>query len=186
MSNVRPTQIVFVGTHRLNTYSIFNQNAFPDNTKVIVDASGLRLALFSLHFTSLSEAIQRDRTEFIGALERQRQDMELALTNHPDHICVAMYDGLAYLSQMHSCLNTLKSFLDIYAKLIGKLIQPQNEWSFHKANIEGIKLAGGRLINALRNCSNTTYANDLPTLTLTHSRNWITPAVTSRDKLSHR
>ncbi len=181
-----PTQIVFVGTHRWKTFAIFNENAYPDATKNVVGACGSRLALLFLHTASLSQAIERDRAEFFGAFERQREDMERALSSRLDLTCVAMYDGLAYLAEMHSCLNALKSFLDLYAKLIGKLIHPQNEWAFNKANVEGKKLAGGRFVNGLRNCSREAFADELATLTLEQSRDWITTAVAYRDQLSHR
>lgn len=181
-----PTQIVFCSAHRWKTFAIFNANAFPDATKTIVEACGSRLALVFHHTTSLATAIERDRTEFIGALERQRHDMEKALSSRPDLSCVARYDGLAYIAEMHSCFYALKSFLDLYAKLIGKLIHPNNEWAFNKANIDGTKVAGGRFVKGLQSCSREAFANKIATLTLEQSRAWITTAVAYRDQLSHR
>ena len=181
-----PTQIVFVGNHRWNTFAIFNANAYPDEVKNIVGACGSRLALLSLHTASLSLAIKRDRTEFLNSLDRQREDMEKALSSHPELTCIAMYDGLAYVAEMHSCLNALKSFLDLYAKLVGKLIHPQNEWAFRKANVAGAKIAGGRFIHSLQNCTQDSFGSKLATLTFNESRNWMTTAVSYRDQLSHR
>ncbi len=181
-----PTQIIFTGTYRWKSFAIFNANAYPDATKYVVDACGLRLALVFLYTAGLSRAVAEDRAELRGALERQREDVEKAVSGRPDHTIVAVSDGLAYLADIFSCLTALKSFLDLYAKLIGKLIGPQNKWSFNKGIVEGTEIVGGRFVNNLRNCSGETFVDGLATLTLEQIRDWINTAVVYRDQLSHK
>jgi len=133
----------------------------------------------------LHDALQRDIADFRRAIEGQRSDLEQAIKGRPELQSVAVYDGLAHLAEMHSALNSLKSFLDVYAKLMGKLVNPSNNWSFGKAIIVGREVSGGRLVKALRSSSLNTLAR-LADITLDHSRTWITDAVRYRDQLSHR
>lgn len=181
-----PVRIVFIGPHRWRAFAIFNGNAFPAGVREIVDACGSRLALLLLHTVAMPSALERDTAGFKEAIQRQREDMESAIRSRPDLTSVAVYDGLAHLAEMHSFLNALKSFLDVYSKLIGKLINPKNDWSFGKAKVGGRELSGGRLINALRNSSKQASLESLADLTLAHSQAWITEAVKYRDQLSHR
>ena len=181
-----PVQIVFVGSHLMKAQHVFNANAFPDATSNLVGACSSRLALLFLHMENLPRAIIQDRSELLGALDRLGVDLEKSVANRPDLTFVARSDGLAYIAEMHSCLNALKSYLDIYAKLIGKLIKPEETWAFNKGNVEGNKLAGGKFVNNLRNCSGVEFADQLASLTLEQSLSWISTAVTYRDQLSHR
>jgi hypothetical protein len=181
----KPVQIIFVGPYSWRAASIFDGNAYPPNVRSVVDACASRYALLLLHTASMRHALQRDISDFRSMIEAQRADMERALKKRPDITSVAVYEGLVHLAELHSSLNILKSFLDLYAKLVGKLINPSNNWGFGKANVEGQEVSGGRLINALRSIRQQPLA-DLADLTLEHSRNWITKAVQYRDQLSHR
>jgi hypothetical protein len=140
-------QIVFVGPHRWKAAAVFNPNAYPPGVRQIVDACGSRLALLLLHTLSMRHALEQDMTDFQDAVLRQRDEMATAVARRPDLTGVAVYDGLVHIAELHSCLNTLKSFLDVYARLIGQLINPTNDWSFGKANVDGFQLSGGRLVN---------------------------------------
>lgn len=180
-----PVQIIFVGPQRWRAQHVFNSNAYPPALRSLVDSCASRYALLLLHTSMLRDALQRDIADFRKAIEGQRSDMERALKSRPDLESVAVYDGLAHLAEMHSALNSLKSFLDLYAKLMGKLVNSSNNWSFGKAIIDGKTVSGGRLVNALRSSSVETLAR-VADLTLDHSRAWITDAVLYRDQLSHR
>ena len=135
----------------------------------------------------MHDALDRDTSDFMGMIEAQRADLESALKSRPDLSSVAVYDGLAHLAEMHSSLNVLKSFLDLYAKLVGTLIHPTNSWSFGKAKVDGQEVSGGRLVNALRSTGGNQPGSllALADLTLTNSQVWITEAVKYRDQLSH-
>lgn len=180
------TRVVVVGPQRWQAFHVFNGNAFPENVQQVVDACAWRFALLLLHASRMSEALERDLTDLRVVIERQRADLEAAVKSRPELTPVVVYDGLAHVAEMHDCLNALKSFLDLYAKLIGKLSIPPFEGSFGKANINGTKVSGGRLVNALRNQTQDPAAHELADLTLRHSEEWITAAVAYRDQLSHR
>ncbi|MGA3207417.1 MAG: hypothetical protein ABSE05_06295 [Syntrophales bacterium] len=180
-----PLQIIFVGHHRWRAQFVFNGNAYPTNIRSVVDACASRYALLLYHTSVMRQALQRDISDFRSMIEGQRTDLEKALRSRPDLTSVAVYDGLPHLAEMHSSLSISKSFLDLYAKLVGKLINPLNNWNFGKANVGGGEVSGGRLVNALRNSGQQSLAG-LADLTLEHSRRWITEAVKYRDQLSHR
>lgn len=180
------TTIDVVGPQRWQAFHVFNGNAFPQHVRQVVDGCAWRFALLLLHASRMSEALQRDLTDLEAFIERQRSNLEATVKNRPDINPVLVYDGLTHVAEMHNCLNALKSFLDLYAKLIGKVSTPPFEGSFGKANINGRKMSGGRLVNALRNQAHDPASHALAEVTLRHSEAWITEAVTYRDQLSHR
>jgi hypothetical protein len=51
--------------------------------------------------------------------------------------------------------------------------------------IEGEKISGGRFINNLRHCPKIPFSDQLASITLRHSRCWISKAVKYRDILAH-
>ncbi len=180
-----PVQVIFVGQYRQTAQRVFNGNAYPAYARPVVDACASRYALLLLHALSTRRAIQYDISEFRRVMEAQRLDLETAVAKRPDLSVLAIYDGLPHMAQMHSALNALKSFLDLYAKLLGKLVTPSNSWTFDKAVVDGEKVSGGRLVKAIRG-TRLASLQPLADLILANSRSWITEAVTYRDQLSHR
>ncbi|HPS78759.1 MAG TPA: hypothetical protein PLS53_11440 [Thermoanaerobaculaceae bacterium] len=180
------TTIVVVSPQRWQAFHVFNGNAFPEHVRQVVDACAWRFALLLLHASRMSDALQRDLMDLEAVIERQRADLEATVKSRPELKAILVYDGLAHVAEMHNCLNALKSFLDLYAKLIGRISTPQFECGFNKANIDGRKVSGGRLVNALRNQAQDPASHALAQVTLQHSEAWITEAVTYRDQLSHR
>ncbi|MDP2857799.1 MAG: hypothetical protein Q8P50_07470 [Bacillota bacterium] len=179
-------QIVIVGPHRWRTFAVFNGNAFPSELCASVDACGSRLSLVFYHASLLPAALSRDAADFRENIESRRVDLEAGLRKRPELSTVAVYDGIGFISEIHNVLNAVKSFLDLYAKLAGKLVNSRNTWTFGTGNIDGKQLSGGRFINSLRSASKTGLYATLADLTLDHSRRWIDEAVTYRHQLSHR
>jgi hypothetical protein len=180
--------LIIVGAHRWETFSIFNGNAFPDSLRYGVDACGIRLSLCLFYTSAVSEEVSKDRERFIEALEMQRDDIKRGLSKKQNSLNLVGYsDGLGYMAATYGCLNAMKSFLDVYAQLIGKLILPSTNLSFKRRTIDGRKIAGGTLISWLRTSAPRTFHNakDLADITTRHSIAWITEAVRHRDTLSH-
>jgi hypothetical protein len=182
--------MIIASPYRWETFSVFNANAFPANLGHNVNDCSLRLAL-CLYYTSLvSKEISKERDVFIKELKVQQKAIRKGLSNRQDSLkFVAYSDGLQYLAATFSYLNAIKSFLDIYAKLMAKLISPgKNMMSFKKKPINDCRnISGGALINWLRDSTpkNFNNANDLADITIRHSNEWITQAVNYRDTLSH-
>jgi hypothetical protein len=118
-----PTQIIFVSSHLMSAQHVFNANAFPKELRTHIDACAYRLAVVFLHTKGLLEAIEKDHFELLEALERQ-EDIAKAAIKRLDLFFIARSDGLSYLSEMQNLLNAFKSYLDVYARLIGKLMKP--------------------------------------------------------------
>jgi len=180
--------VIITSPYRWETFCLFNANAFPANLGDNVNDCGLRLAL-CLYYTSLvSKEISKEREIFIKELDVQQADIRKGLSKRQDSLkFVAYSDGLQYLAATFSYLNAIKSFLDIYAKLMAKLISPSTNMSFKRKAINGGTIAGGTFINWLQNSApkNFNKAKDLADITIRHSNEWITQSVKYRDTLSH-
>ncbi len=101
---------------------------------------------------------------------------------------VVVYDGLEYLSYFYSLLHSTKSFLDIFSRLLVKMIIPSADITFSKALVEGKSLSGGKLCNWLEKSApaSCSYTIELRKLIIEHSTSWITKMVNYRDMLTHR
>lgn len=168
--------------------AIFNGNAFPDHFQREVDVSANRFALFLHNTTLIGPAIQKDLSEFIGMLGAHATDLELASKSRSDLRIVAYFDGLAHLMTFHSILYSLKAFLDVFARLTCKLINPATKpITFGSKQLEGRAVSGGKLAKWIEGSSPDSFSNKLPLrdVILTHSRNWISEAVVYRDTLAH-
>ena len=146
------------------------------------------MALCLLYSDELKIGVTKEQRDFIISLEKNQAAGERGLRKRKDDLRFTAYsDGLRYIAGLYGFVNAVKSFLDVYANLMGKLISPSSNWSFKRGNIEGKSLAGGKIIKWLDNCSpkNFPRAVDLARTTRLHSENWMTSLVSYRDDLSH-
>jgi hypothetical protein len=181
-------RVILIGKHLCSTHHIFNANAFPKNVAKKVDSCSTRFALCSLYNDHVQSAVLETRSEFLKRLEAQISGSEHTLQKRTDELrFVAYSDGLRYMAGFFGFVNAAKSSLDIYSSLMGRLISDKVSWSFGKANVDNSKIAGGKVINWLQNCSPKSFAqaDDLRELTHRQSVEWITPLVRYRDTLSH-
>ncbi len=180
-------KIVMVGQERWSTYGVFNANAYPDGVGDVVTACGTRAAIFLVHMSELKSEVATDRLRFAESLESQRDDLTRALTGHSGPSPVGYFDGLGYLTALYGCLLSLKSFLDVYAQLMAKVILPRTSMTFKRANVGNVDLSGGKFINWLNRSAPSSFgkAAFLADLTKKHSNEWITPCVSYRDTLTH-
>ena len=179
---------IFTGPHTWATYAIFNANAFPESLENNVKVCSTRLALCFLYLDELKINIIKARHDFLMSLKKYRADVEQGPQNKKDDLRVIAYsDGLRYVAGLFGFLNSVKSFLDVYANLMGNLISPELNWSFKRGKIKGENIAGGKILRWLECCSNKnfSYAESLSEVTLFHSITWMTSLVSYRDNLSH-
>ena len=146
------------------------------------------MALCLLYLDELKIGVTKAQRDFLMSLEKHQEDGGRGLKNTKNDLkYVAYSDGLRYVAGLYSFVNAVKSFLDVYANLMGRLISPTLNWSFKRGKVGGMNLAGGKLIRWLENCSpkNFQHATSLAEVTQLHSKNWITSLVSYRDDLSH-
>jgi hypothetical protein len=181
--------INLVGEERWSTYGVFNSNAFPDELSINAEACSTRAAILLAHLNMIKEAIKKDEKDFRAELKKYYTDsFVVSLRKRPSDKFVAYYDGIDYLAAFHGFLNSLKSFLDVYATLICRTIQPSSSTLLFGAKpVEGGKISGGRVINWLKRSAPITFkhSSKLQKAIENHSNNWITEAVNHRDTLSH-
>lgn len=177
--------LVFTGPELWSAHAVFNSNAFPDDLKSIVGSCALRAGLL----LSLSGSLVRDIDLEWETLESELLADRGGLSDAAIHSTVpymAYSDGVQYLGSLYSFLATSKSFLDVYAMLLGKCIGRQLTWSFKKGRVDGADKSGGAIINWLRrSAKDLVQAEELAAKLLTHSESWITSTVDLRDKIMH-
>lgn len=133
------------------------------------------------------------------ALNVSHKDFSRQLISKSNELCgaaaarsdlrlVVYSDGIEYLTALHSVLYSLKSFLDVYAKLICRLINSNtNPTTFGAKNVDGKRISGGKFIKWIKGSSPSSYESKgkLIEVIYSHSNNWITEAVSYCNTLAH-
>ncbi|MBL8402182.1 hypothetical protein [Accumulibacter sp.] len=152
------------------------------------NAAARRLAIFLHHVELLPAELDFVRHEFYVHLNRNWTEYVAAVKQKPDLEYIAYADGLAYVSRLHSVLYEFKAFLDIFARLVVRLVLPRpGPNGFNKGKVEGIELSGGRLMNWLaeQQVQALPHRDALVASLVAASHEWITEAVSLRDTLGH-
>ncbi len=183
-------KIELVGEERWSTHSVFNSNAFPVGLEPNVEACSTKAAIHLVHLNMVKEAVKKNYKDFQKELKLKITSQYVASLkkSHSDPVIV-YYDGLDYLAALYGFLNSLKSFLDVYATLICRTIQPSlGKKSFKRGMVGGKRIAGGAVVRWLKGSAPKTFKNSskLQRAIENHSNNWITEAVNHRDILSHQ
>lgn len=178
--------LVVVSPELWSAYAVFNPNAFATDLSSIVDSCSLRLGMLAALSTSLSLEVEREWQILEAELEADRGGLSNSVLESNVPI-VAYADGLQYLGVLYSYLATVKSFLDVYALLMGKTIGRNITWSFKRGCVAQDDISGGPIINWLRRSAPKTLTSSgiLAEAIEHHSRNWITELVRYRDIISH-
>ena len=143
--------------------------------------------MFIFAVNQIEPDIKRDREQFLGEL-RTNKAFD-GFTPDPDKPCVVIYHNAKFLIALHLVLYSMKSFLDLYARLISKLIVPNSTiFGFNEGTVDGQKIKGGRLIKWLTESvpSAFTNASVLAAVIRNNSSLWIEEVVNWRDNLIHR
>lgn len=165
-----------------------NANSAPLEAEPEFKAAAQRLAIFLQHTLLLSGDLTSARQDFYRHLARNWQPYRAAVLNKPDLECIAYADGLGYVARLHSLLYEFKAFLDIFTRMVSKLLASSSAPNgFNKGKVDGVELSGGRFINwiAGHSAERLRSRDSLVMLLTSASRDWITAAVGLRDALSH-
>ena len=178
--------LVVVSPKLWSTYAVFNANAFPEDLSSIVESCSLRLGMLVALSTSLSLEVEREWQILEAELHADRGGLLDSVLRSEVPI-VAYADGLQYLGTLYSYLATVKSFLDVYALLIGKTIGRNLTWTFKKGRVAQDDISGGSIVNWLHRSAPKTLISSriLAEAIERHSRSWITETVHYRDTISH-
>lgn len=162
----------------------FNPNAYPDFLKEILTSCEERLALMLYYAGLIESQMPRDIDNFLDQLNRLMYTG--GLPDVPQFI--AYYRGMTYIASLHGMLYSLKSFLDVLGILWTSLIVgKRTKLLFNRSKVKGEEIAGGRLINWLRETVGSKFKNAsrLASIIEDNSRRWISKAVKYRNDLTH-
>lgn len=168
--------------------ALMNTNSVPATVEKEFNAAARRLAIFLHHVKLLPSECDFARHEFYVHLNRNWKEYVAAVKQKSDLEYIAHADGLAYISRLHSILYELKAFLDIFARLIVRLVSTRpGPNGFNRGKVDGIELSGGRLMNWLaeQQLQALPHRDALVASLVAASHEWITEAVSLRDTLGH-
>lgn len=178
--------LVVVSPELWSAYAVFNANAFGENLSSIVDSCSLRLGMLVALSTNLSLDVERAWQILEAELRADRGGLSDSVLQ--SEVPIVVYaDGLHYLGTLYSYLSTVKSFLDVYALLMGKTIGRNLNWSFKRSRVAQDEISGGSIVNWLHRSAPKAFTSsrDLADAIEHHSRSWITETVHYRDTISH-
>lgn len=180
-----PTPLILVNESDMLSMRYFNPNAYPPYIRYICLTCADRLTLMTYHKETIEAQIDDD----IGIFTKRLNLFAQGYPTNDDRPLIAFYRGITYLASIHGILISLKSFLDVMSILWCSLVNGKKmAGGFNagkiKGKINGEELAGGKLINRIRN-TRVQNAEKLASLIEDNSREWITEAVSYRDTLLH-
>lgn len=143
MNNSIIKKINFVSEDRWVTFGFFNENAYPQHIRTICKASSERAAIFRFQIKNINDIIKKDRQAFFKLLLTNKDNLMKNIDETPELNLIVYYDGLEYLTYLHAIFNSLKSFLDVYAQLIGKLICPTQNLLSNEVTLKAINCQEG-------------------------------------------
>ena len=164
----------------------FNTNAFPGELRHLVDACRGRSALLRFFVRNMHREVGLDSCRF--GEEYRKRGVDSGQLPAGARL-VVVFDATGYLACLDGVFYALKSFLDVYAKLIARVIDRKKVSikTFGKKKVGNSELSGGNLIHWLRSSSPKGFCNAqaLAQVIEQHSRAWIHEAVGYRDRLTH-
>lgn len=181
-----PVTIVVVGNEIVESSTILNPNAFPQDLheKVWVCADKLALMHYSLQI--IQREINNDLIKFVKELNTGKAWS--GFNPDPQKDIIAIYHSMNFQAGLQSFFISAKSVLDIYAQIVSKLIQPQSSlFGFNKGNYRETRWVGGAVLNWIDRNSPASYSNreHLIELLINHISNWISSVVGYRDQIVH-
>lgn len=179
--------LVIVGPELWSTYPVFNSNAFPEELATIVHSCSLRAGMLLTQSLTLKHEIEFERQVLYKELLADRGGLSDAVRRNHQVPIIAFADGVRYTNVFYASLTTIKSFLDVYGLLMGKLIGRHLNWSFKRGRIGSRDISGGAIVNWLRRSApkTLTASSILAEIIERHSIDWITDVVECRDTVAH-
>jgi hypothetical protein len=179
--------VLVVDRHFWEASALFNPNAFPDRAKPEASLCGDRLAIL----THSVEVLKADPGLSRGQLLNQvRNDPAWAgFKPDPEKPAVLIFHNLSFATGLYSALIMLKSLLDLYARLVRRLLVPKADmFGFASGEYKGRKnLAGGKFLRWLEKSTPASFArrDELVATFLRHLDEWLDQAVEYRDHIVH-
>jgi hypothetical protein len=181
-----PISIVIVDPNFWSASALFNPNAFPDRVKEDAAACGDRLGIL----THSAEVVTREPGLNRALLLRQLRENRAFGSFQPpaDKPTVIIFHNPSFLSGLYATLISVKSLLDLYARLVAKLIVPSaSVFGFNSGQFQGRNVSGGRFLSWLESSTPREFKRrqDLISVFMHNLDEWLERAVAYRDSVVH-
>lgn len=181
-----PISVVIVGPHFAKASALFNPNAFPPHAKADAAACSDRFAMLTHSVGLVLNEPGLDPSHLLQQLRENRAFGDFVPP--PDKPCVVTFHDLSFLGGVYATLISLKSLLDLYARLIAKLLVPTaTVFGFKSGRYKGRNVSGGSFLTWIEKSAPKGYPKreQLLMLLLEHISGWIDQAVSYRDAVVH-
>lgn len=178
--------VVIVDPHFWSAAALFNPNAFPANVKGEAATCGDRLAIL----THSAEIVRNEPgLDRLRLLKQIRSDPGFKdFKPRPDKPAVLYFHNLQFVSGLYSALIAFKSLLDLYSRLVARLLVPKaTVFGFSSGQYKGRNVSGGKFLRWIEGSTPQDFENRerLIATFLAHIELWIDQAVTYRDAVVH-
>ncbi len=178
--------IDIVGPEKFEALGMLNPNAFPKGLRPSAMACADQLALTSYSIRVIRKAIYQDLKKLIEELHGNPSFKDFV--PNPQKPTLVICRQIDFQAGVQSFFITIKSVLDIYARIVAKAIMPESKFfGFGKKKFKGRKIPGGCLLNFLersvpRSCI---YKEKVIEIIVSHIDDWISDVVDARDAIVH-
>ena len=176
-----------VGKEIVDAQTIFNPNAFLGVVRPDVIACSEHLAVFYYSKRIILNEVNSGINNFY--LEIKGNKAFSGFKPSKSKNLRVYYQDITYLAGLHSLLLSVKSFLDVYTKVMIKSVDPKSSTSgFKKGTFNGNKISGGNFLKWLKNSvsASTLDKDKLIRYIEQQSHGWITEIVDWRDVIAHK
>jgi hypothetical protein len=181
-----PISVVMVDPHFWEASALFNPNAFPPHAKADASVCGDRLAILT---HSVELVLREPGLNPSLMLQQLRENPAFSgFKPPPNKPSVIIFHNLNFLSGVYAALVSTKSLLDVYSRLIAKLLVPSaSVFGFNSGRYDGRNLAGGKFLRWIERSAPKAFGkrDELVCALLRHVDDWIDHAVTYRDAIVH-
>ena len=180
------TSIIVVDRHFAGASALFNPNAFPAAVRGDALACGDRLAILTHSVDIVLNELRLNRARLLEEVRSNRAfDDSVPQSDRP---ALLVFHNLNFVSGLYSALIAFKSLLDLYSRLIAKMLVPSaSVFGFGKGSYKGRKMPGGKFLNWIEGSSPESFPNReaLISVLLDHIGRWAGRAVEYRDGVVH-
>lgn len=180
------TPLIMVDTHFWSASALFNANAFSGHIRDDATTCGDRLAILTHSVDLVLREPGLDRPRLLDDI--RRHPSFAGFKPQTDKPTILVFHNLSFVSGMYSALIALKSLLDLYARLIARLLVPKaSVFGFNSAAYEGRSISGGKFLRWLEGSTPSSFGHrdELVSILLSHVDAWLHEAITYRDAVVH-
>ena len=178
--------IIIVDRHFADASALFNPNAFSQMVRNDASMCADRLAILTHSVEIVISEPGLDRSRLLKEIRRNKAFNDFV--PQPDKPAVLVLHNLNFLSGLYSTLIALKSLLDLYSRLIAKLLVPSASVDgLNRGSYRGRNIPRGRFLMWIECSAPKSFQNreKLVSVFLGHIDSWVDEAISYRDGVVH-